>query len=638
MKTQILKSFLKKQFLLLVAVSIAICMSPFLQAQTTCPGTVSATFNGVAAKLNCPVGSLNTFGYNYDSGINTGYRWQCVEYVNRYYYMIYNMDLKSTPMYGNAAGYYTYTNHASIGLLKYANGGSVPPQVGDMIVSTSQTYGHIAIVTSVTSTTVGIIDQNFSSNSARTLTRSGNTVAGFSTSYTVAGWIRKNTAPATTPTLLTPANSATGLTTPINFSWSCPNGTEYRIQIVEAAYYTGFSASTGLNGSSCTNCAYNQNLGNITSFSWTGAQPGKTYYWTVRASNSGGASSFATYRTFYTASSTTTCAVPTGVNHNTVTTSSANIIWTASSSGTTSFTVERKTSSATTWTPATASATASSYNITGLTAGTTYQYRIKRNCSSGSSSAYSATGTFTTTSSGGGGSAPANNDPCGATTIYANSSCSNTSGTNVGATTTTSPGNPTSCTLTGGDVWFKVQVPSSGVVTIRLTAGTLTDALMAVYYGSSCSSLAGITCEDDNTNGNGSYMPVITITGYAAGTWLYARVWGFGGASGTFSICAMNYATVNKMPEHEEMGNISFSLFPNPAGNLVTVNYLAEEEENLDIRIFDLSGKVVYQQTTAAQTGNNKLPINTEHLLSGMYVINVQTPTKSATEKLQIFK
>lgn len=270
-----------------------------------CPGTVSATFSGVQARQNCPVGSASVYGYNYETGVNTGYKWQCVEYVNRYYYKVYGMNLLNTAIYGNAKNYYEYGNHAALGLAKYANAGSVAPQTGDILVSTYGTYGHVAIVTSVSATLVGIIDQNFSSTSARTLTRSGNTVGAFGSGYTVAGWVRKAAAvtPPPTPALSSPAANATNLTGNVNFSWTCPNATEYRIQIIESTYFTGFNATTGFvtsTGAASTNCAYNQNVGNQTSFVWTNAQAGKTYYWAVRANNSGGASSFTAYRTFTT--------------------------------------------------------------------------------------------------------------------------------------------------------------------------------------------------------------------------------------------------------------------------------------------------------------------------------------------------
>jgi len=81
-------------------------------------------------------------------------------------------------------------------------------------------------------------------------------------------------------------------------------------------------------------------------------------------------------------------------------------------------------------------------------------------------------------------------------------------------------------------------------MTIRTSAGSLTDALMSLYTGS-CSSLTYTNiCEDDNTPGNGSYMPVIGVNG-PVGTEVYIRVWGYGNSVGTFSICILNYNSQN---------------------------------------------------------------------------------------------
>ncbi|MBL7832214.1 MAG: CHAP domain-containing protein [Saprospiraceae bacterium] len=255
-------------------------------------GAQSGSFNGVPAYMNCPIGSSNTYGDSYVGSVYVGKKWQCVEYVQRYYKIVYNLNIK--PAFGNANTYWTNNNHSSVGLQKFANG-SVAPQVGDILVSTSGSFGHVAIVTGVTSSTVSIIDQNFSSTSQRNITRSGNTIGNFSSGYSVAGLVRKM-APATTPTLVLPAQNATNLLAPINFSWTCPNGTEYRIQIIESTKFQGFSSLNGFSGT----MAYNNNIGNILSFIWTNPTKGKTYYWTVRANNSAGQSQFASYRTFTT--------------------------------------------------------------------------------------------------------------------------------------------------------------------------------------------------------------------------------------------------------------------------------------------------------------------------------------------------
>lgn len=77
------------------------------------------------------------------------------------------------------------------------------------------------------------------------------------------------------------------------------------------------------------------------------------------------------------------CGNPTGLASSAITNTSATVSWTAVS-GANNYTVEYKTTAASTWTTAAAAATTTSVNIAGLTAGTTYDWRVRANCTSGS--------------------------------------------------------------------------------------------------------------------------------------------------------------------------------------------------------------------------------------------------------------
>jgi hypothetical protein len=90
---------------------------------------------------------------------------------------------------------------------------------------------------------------------------------------------------------------------------------------------------------------------------------------------------------------TATCNVPASLTASSITTSSATLSWGAVS-GATSYNVQYKASSATTWTATTS--TTNSKSISGLAAGTTYQFQVSTVCSGGSS-AYSTVAQFTTT-------------------------------------------------------------------------------------------------------------------------------------------------------------------------------------------------------------------------------------------------
>lgn len=131
---------------------------------------------------------------------------------------------------------------------------------------------------------------------------------------------------------------------------------------------------------------------------------------------------------------------------------------------------------------------------------------------------------------------PTNDNPCAATALTVNASCSNIAGTNVGAYPTAGIPAPTCGTYTYSDVWFTMVAPASGHINVSTTAGTLTDAAMAVYSATACNgTFTQIGCND---NSNGANMPALDLTGLTPGQTYYARVWGNGELTGTFSICA----------------------------------------------------------------------------------------------------
>jgi len=141
-----------------------------------------------------------------------------------------------------------------------------------------------------------------------------------------------------------------------------------------------------------------------------------------------------------------------------------------------------------------------------------------------------------TSCGGGGGSAPANDDPCNATALPVNSTCSNTTGTNLNATASSGVPAPGCANYSGGDVWFSITVPGSGNVQIDVSdAGGISDGGMATYTGT-CSSLSLLSCDDDGGSG---LFPQIQETGLTPGSTVWIRVWEYGNDDfGDFNICA----------------------------------------------------------------------------------------------------
>ncbi|HKX72800.1 MAG TPA: CHAP domain-containing protein [Candidatus Saccharimonadales bacterium] len=95
---------------------------------------------------------------NYVNGVQSGYRWQCVELVNRLYL---TRGWTSTWWSGNG---YQMLDSAPAHLAKSANGAIQAINPGDVIVLGGGwlNFGHVAIVSGVTGTTIHTVSQNLS--------------------------------------------------------------------------------------------------------------------------------------------------------------------------------------------------------------------------------------------------------------------------------------------------------------------------------------------------------------------------------------------------------------------------------------------------------------------------------------------
>ena len=166
----------------------------------------SFTYNGVE------VGAYSNGNINYVGPYGTyGYQFQCVEYVNRFYSQALgfpNMGDPKTGMNADAKNY--FSTAPSWGLVPYKNGGTTPPQMGDIICSNGNgvNKGHVAIVRQVLPDSIRVIHQNWENSIGLAsenyynknanyyplkMTVSGGkyTVSAFGSGYPVTGWLHK---------------------------------------------------------------------------------------------------------------------------------------------------------------------------------------------------------------------------------------------------------------------------------------------------------------------------------------------------------------------------------------------------------------------------------------------------------------
>jgi surface antigen len=123
------------------------------------------SLNGVYVYYNG--GASNVSGRNLMAdGYNLGLKYQCVEFVKRYYYEYLNHKMPDS--YGNAKDFFDLKlkdgqKNKQRDLIQYQNPSQTKPKVGDLLIfkgTIFNKYGHVAIVSKVTDREIEIIQQN----------------------------------------------------------------------------------------------------------------------------------------------------------------------------------------------------------------------------------------------------------------------------------------------------------------------------------------------------------------------------------------------------------------------------------------------------------------------------------------------
>ena len=155
------------------------------------------TFKGVKVYYNGRVGNIS--GRNVTSdGYNLGLKYQCVEFVKRFYYEQYNHKMPNS--YGNAKDFFKHSLadgafNQDRGLYQYKNGSATKPKIGDLIVfgpTQWNEFGHVSIVSKVGRNTVEYVQQNPGPNnpSRETVTMETNNSYRLDHPY-IIGWLSR---------------------------------------------------------------------------------------------------------------------------------------------------------------------------------------------------------------------------------------------------------------------------------------------------------------------------------------------------------------------------------------------------------------------------------------------------------------
>lgn len=157
-------------------------------------GTVVDSLDGVVVYYNGPVAHVCGRNKTKD-GYNLGLKYQCVEFVKRYYYEHYKH--KMADAYGHAKDFFDPNLSDSAvnvrrNLIQFKNGGKSKPQKGDLLVysgTEGNPYGHVSIVAQVLINEIEIVQQNpgMRGNSRERFAVNKNRIEN----NRILGWLRK---------------------------------------------------------------------------------------------------------------------------------------------------------------------------------------------------------------------------------------------------------------------------------------------------------------------------------------------------------------------------------------------------------------------------------------------------------------
>lgn len=101
-----------------------------------------------------------------NGGYNIGLRWQCVEFVKRYYYEFYQHEMPNS--YGHARDFFNKKikdgeRNPDRDLVQFKNPSKHKPEVGQIVIfapTIFNSFGHVAIISKVEGDAIEIIQQN----------------------------------------------------------------------------------------------------------------------------------------------------------------------------------------------------------------------------------------------------------------------------------------------------------------------------------------------------------------------------------------------------------------------------------------------------------------------------------------------
>ncbi|MFN3404158.1 MAG: fibronectin type III domain-containing protein [Cytophagaceae bacterium] len=356
---------------------------------------------------------------------------------------------------------------------------------------------------------------------------------------------------------------------------------------------------------------------------FTGLQASTQYEFTVRSNCSSTNSAYSSpYFRFTTAAVVATCNVPGSLGANNITTTSANLTWSAQTGAVSYLVFVRPVGGS--WLPSVTAST-NSVNFTGLQASTQYEFTVRTNCSSNSSAYASPYFRFTTTAVVATCNVPASLGANNLTTSSANLTWAAQSGAASYLVFVRPVGGSwlSSVTTTTNSVNFTgLQAGTQYEFTVRSNCSSTNSAYASPYFrfttstAISCSApawnRASIYVGEDRVSHNGSI--------WRAKWWTQGEEPGTTGQWGVWEQIAACSGIAAADEETDVVLSVDVIAAPHPFTNQTAVS-LSNGEKIVAVNIYDVQGKLV---STVNGNNTDNLTVGND-LGAGLFIMHIIT-------------
>jgi hypothetical protein len=306
------------------------------------------------------------------------------------------------------------------------------------------------------------------------------------------------------------------------------------------------------------------------------------------------------------------CKAPTTLAAGSITSTSATVSW-STASGASNYSLDYRVLGATTWT--TLTVTGVSQALTGLTASTTYEYRVKTNCVA-SASAYSTASTFATTST--------------------TATCSDTYESNNTLATATPATVNTSIQALISSATDNDYFSFSNSATQANIKVTLTNIPTGKDYDLRLYNSAGTNVKSSLNSGTTAEK----ILYNAAPVGIYkVRVYPYSGSSTTACYTLtinIGSTTFTREIDGSDTPFEEVKITPNPVADVLNIEWHAEADAPATIRLFDLTGREMKRIEKQMSKEFTTVQMDVRNVQNGMYIVTLQQGETLQTKKVVV--